>query len=103
MKISVVGDGMLADGTLYHRELSIVEFEPNNGIVKENSVDEIKIEGESVKITEERENKEVVEQNNEDTSGTPGRSEIFEERCHEINWRWTRALGFHVPSNSFKI
>ena len=45
MKISVVGDGMLADGTLYHRQLSVVEFQPNNGIVKENCVDEIKIKG----------------------------------------------------------
>ena len=45
MKISVVGDGMLADGTLYHRQLSVVEFQPNNGIVKEISVDEITIKG----------------------------------------------------------
>ena len=76
MKMTIQGSGVLQDGSRYTRELSITETLEREGMVKEVSAEKIEIEDETCEVAAVRVNGVMLE---------------------EVNWRWTRILGNHVP------
>lgn len=101
IKFHLTGNGVLGDGTRYSRELNVSKSVISDVRNTEESTDEITIGTGSVKVVASRENgnvssENVIEDGIDDRDG-------FENVWHEVNWRWSRVLGFHVPSNSQKI
>ena len=95
MKMTIQGSGVLQDGSRYTRELSIIETLGREGMVKEVSAEKIEIDGETCEVTGVRVNGAMVEEEVEDDSVTDGAK--FETQWEEVNWRWTRIFGYHVP------
>ena len=101
IKFHLTGNGVLGDGTRYSRELNVTKSLENDVTNIEESSDEITIGAGSAKVFTSRKD-ENVSNENVSVAGVEDK-DVFEDLWHEVNWRWSRVLGFHVPSNSQKI
>ena len=97
VKMTIEGSGVLPDGTRYTRELSINETTEREGVTREVSEERIEIDGEVVEVRVLRVNGEMMEEEVEDDTVRDAME--FERKWEEINWRWSRVLGYHVPTN----
>ena len=100
-RMTVEGSGELEDGTRYSRELNITETmerEGDNTVTREVAEERIEIGGEVCKVKVVRVDGEMTEEEVDDNSVRDVRQ--FERRWEEINWRWSRVLGYHVPGLS---
>ena len=98
VKMTIQGSGELEDGTRYTRKLSITETMERDGINREVSEERIEIGGEVCEVRVMRLNGEMIQEVVEDDSVRDAME--FETKWEEINWRWSRVLGYHVPHQS---
>jgi hypothetical protein len=100
IQMIIQGSGVLQDGTTYTRELGITETveREREGVAKEVSAERMKIGGELCEVRGVRVNGEVVEEDVNDDSVKDNKE--FETKWEEVNWRWSRILGYHMPSNN---
>ena len=99
--MTVEGSGELEDGTSYSRELDIIETmerEGDNTVTREVAEERIEIGGEVCKVRVVRVDGEMAEEEVDDAGVRDVRQ--FERKWEEINWRWNRVLGYHVPGLS---
>ena len=98
VRMNIEGSGELEDGTKYSRELNITETSESDGVTREVTEERMEIAGEVCKVRVVRVNGERMEEVVEDTSVSD--ASRFEGKWEEINWRWARVLGYHVPGLS---
>ena len=97
IQMTIQGSGVLQDGTTYTRELGITETVEREGVAKEVSAEKIDIGGDVCEVRGVRVNGEVVDEdvNDDDVNDI----NEFEFKWEEVNWRWSRILGYAMPSN----
>ena len=103
VRMNIEGSGELEDGTRYSRELNIIETSEREGVntvTREITEERMEIAGEVCKVRVVRVNGERMEEEVEDPSVID--ASRFERKWEEVNWRWARVLGYHVPGLSSK-
>ena len=96
IKMTIQGSGVLKDGSKYTRKLSIMETVGQDGVVKEVSAEKIEVDGEVCEVKGVRINRTVVDEEVKYQSVSDVAK--FETRWEQVNWLWSRIIGYHVPN-----